>query len=95
MGKQVKVRGEKSDWYEVAVFQLKEGVDEGDIPYNLVDYAENIIEKNLKLKKVIKGYEAATTNPAKKKVKAMEWIDFLFWGSIGMFLILSFCYILI
>lgn len=47
MKRQVTIDGDKSDWYEKAVFILKEK-EINNIPDNLFLYAENIIENHLK-----------------------------------------------
>lgn len=47
MKKQITIDGDGSDWYEKAIFILKEN-KKADIPDNLFLHAENIIETHLK-----------------------------------------------
>ncbi|MDF2877130.1 MAG: hypothetical protein K0S30_226 [Clostridia bacterium] len=64
MKRQVTIDGDKSDWYEKAVFILKER-EINNIPDNLFLYAENIIENHLKKTPGIipyKKYEKKTSN---------------------------------
>lgn len=74
MSRQIKIDGQGSDWYESAVFIVRENVGKKAMPSNVVHYAEDLIERHMKL--------GAVENVSKKK--AYSWIDTCFWISIGM-----------
>lgn len=54
MKKQITIDGENSDWYEKAIFILKDK-EEHLIPNNLFLYAEHIVENHLK-KNPVRAY---------------------------------------
>lgn len=65
MKKQITIDGENSDWYEKAVFILKDK-EEPSIPDNLFLYAEYIVENHLK-KNPIAFYKRGEKKSIKQK----------------------------
>ena len=48
MKKEIVIDGEKSDWYEKAIFVLKEDIKNNKVPRKLSSYAEELIEDYIK-----------------------------------------------
>ncbi len=57
MKKQITIDGEKSDWYEKAIFILKDS-KQPYIPDNLFLYAEDIVESHLKKNPMVRSYSS-------------------------------------
>ncbi|MGL4738018.1 MAG: hypothetical protein ACRCW2_11260 [Cellulosilyticaceae bacterium] len=76
MGKQVVVQGREDDWYEKAVFLLKQEPPKGRM--NLVSEANHIIGAYMKTKPVDQLERVAS--PLDKK--NTNWIDVLFYVSL-------------
>jgi len=66
MKKQITIDGENSDWYEKAVFILKD-IEAPPIPNNLFLYAENIVENHLKKNPVRSYYKKSEKKAVYKK----------------------------
>lgn len=87
MNKQIKIDGQATDWYETAIFVLKEKVDQKHLPKNIVSYAEELLERNMK----VQGH-------AKEKAQknhSYKWIDVCFWMSISLLGITCLAYFLL
>lgn len=69
MKKQIIIDGESSDWYEKAVFILKDK-KETHIPDNLFLYAEHIVENHLKKNPMV-FYTKTTNRDLKHQKKAV------------------------
>lgn len=83
--KEVRIDGEDSDWYSYAKFVLKPHVTQRQLPDNLIEYADHLIEKHLKLNPV-KGYGMyATEHMFKKKELTSKALD----RRINQFLLIS------
>lgn len=85
MSRQIKVDGEGTDWFESAVFILKDQVHKNQIPKNIVSYAEELLEKHMKVQGEVRSKSMASSN---------KWIDVCFWTSIsilGLTCIAYFC----
>lgn len=90
MKKNIIIEGHKSDWYEKAVFILKDSKNT-QIPSDLVTYADDILEKRLKTGKYtyhpsqIDKYTAFNASPPQtKKTFHWNWIDDFFGISLGI-----------
>ena len=66
MKKQITIDGEKSDWYEKAIFILKDS-KQPHIPDNLFLYAEDIVESHLKKNPMIRAYQSKEKKHFHKK----------------------------
>lgn len=95
MEKNIIIEGKTNDWYEKAIFVLKDP-QTTKVPTNLVAYAEDLLEKRLKTGNYISANpfagEYTKTNPIsinKKVVRAsgisnIKWIDDFFGVSLGI-----------
>lgn len=93
MSRQIEIRGETSDWYNLAIFELKEDVHQSDLPKDLVHYAEQLVEKSLKLNQFTN--KVKTTQKANTKESHYKWIDYFFWTSIMVLVGLGISYVLL
>lgn len=76
MNRQIKIDGQATDWYETAIFVLKEKVDQKQIPKNIVSYAEDILERHMKVQ--------GQPREKSQQNNSYKWIDVCFWMSIGL-----------
>lgn len=76
MKKNIIIEGHKSDWYEKAIFVLKDS-KHTQIPKNLVTHADDILEKRMKI-----GEYTYQSN--EKKSFNWDWIDGFFEISLGI-----------
>lgn len=82
MSRQIKIDGQGSDWYESAVFVVKDTVEKKQIPNNIVSYAEDLLERHMKVSTL-----GNTSKPC-----SYGWIDKCFWISIGLFVLMCIAY---
>lgn len=87
MNRQIKIDGQATDWYETAIFVLKEKVDQKQLPKNIVSYAEEILERHMKVHGHVKEES--------QKNHSYKWIDICFWMSISLLGITCLAYFLI
>ncbi len=104
MAKEVRVDGGASDWYKEAIFILKEGVGESRTPDNLVTYADELLERQMKLGAAQKERCTAPRQSKGKKPIGHQkthkgtypadttWIDTFLWLSIGLFVLVCVIY---
>lgn len=90
MDKDIIIEGKESDWYEKAIFVLKDQRKE-QVPRNLAVYAEDILEKKLKtgdyiaVSACINDYAVNNKQVAKQSgVSKFAWIDDFFGVSLGI-----------
>lgn len=79
MNKQVVIRGEEGDWYEKAIFILKQAPPHSTT--DLVNKANNIIGNYMKTQPLDQSC-LSVRDMTKKKGK---WIDLFFYSSIVLF----------
>ncbi|MGL5674866.1 MAG: hypothetical protein ACRDDX_00450 [Cellulosilyticaceae bacterium] len=96
MERRIRVHGEESDWYKEAVFVLRDEVTQAPSSLNLVHYAEELLEKQMKLRGPLSYYEAKQgSQNARANEASKRWIDYFFWGSIGLLGVVTCIYILL
>lgn len=90
MKKNIIIEGHKSDWYEKAIFILKDSKTT-QIPKNLVTHADNILEERLKIGEYtynsinLDKYSAYNKNSSQeKKEYQSNWMDNFFGISLGI-----------
>lgn len=90
MKKNIIIEGHKSDWYEKAIFILKDSKTT-QIPKNLVAHADDILEKKLKIGEYtansinLDKYAAFDKNSSKEKEPSRSnWMDNFFGVSLGI-----------
>ncbi|ONI42421.1 hypothetical protein AN639_11605 [Candidatus Epulonipiscium fishelsonii] len=83
MERKIRVQGIQSDWFEDAVFTVKEE-NLKDVPYNLCNYAEELIERHMKLK----GYSEGFIKTSWKNKTVEKKIDLFFKLSL-LFLMIT------
>ncbi|MGL4362866.1 MAG: hypothetical protein ACRCSG_06345 [Cellulosilyticaceae bacterium] len=95
MAREIKIDGEASDWYKEGYFILKENVDSKKIHSNLVEYADHLVGSHMKIKGKAQVAYTQTNKKRDYEKKSMntEWIDFFFWTSITLFVIISIVYL--
>ncbi|OON97546.1 MAG: hypothetical protein ATN36_03050 [Epulopiscium sp. Nele67-Bin005] len=79
MGKNIKIKGTDSDWYDNVTFCLKDNCTQ-HVPQNLTQYADELIERHMKLKGYSEGVASkyATyekSDGAKKQSRLYDKID--------------------
>lgn len=90
MGKEIRVDGGQSDWYKEAIFILKEESQDDMRPKNLVDYADQLIEKHMKL-----GTGKKIACCKAHFIEKGRWIDYFFWGSIIFLVVVCILYFIL
>lgn len=94
MRKQIVVEGHKSDWYEQAVFVLKDTNDK-KVPNNLLAYADDIAERQLKTgnyREARESQEILNKTNNNFISRQAEWIDDFMYISLGVLAIMLISY---
>lgn len=96
--KEIRIDGKQSDWYESAIFVLKPRMMEEHLPTNLIDYAEQIIERQMKLSPAQSmGTKVAQPTSYKKNQTSSNthWIDLFLGMSLMALVVVSIMYVVL
>ncbi|OON90813.1 MAG: hypothetical protein ATN32_03150 [Candidatus Epulonipiscium fishelsonii] len=76
MVKKVRVQGINNDWFEDAIFTVKEE-NIKNVPYSLCNYAEELIENHMKLKGYSEGVIKNSHKTIEKKIDTFYKLSLL------------------